>query len=441
MNTSVPCPQCGVAVPGDAPGGSCPSCLLRQAMGPTVAGVAGVGAEPVEGELAGVFPQFQILELIGSGGMGRVYKVMQPGLGRVAALKVLMPELAKDPSFVERFTREGRALARLQHPNIVSVFDIGETRGYCWLLMEYVDGVNLRQVMQSGSLSPKDALQIIPGVCAALEYAHGQGVLHRDIKPENILLDGSGRVKIADFGVAKLSEVEGRRVTLTVSGSALGTPAYMAPEQIERPQDVDHRADIYSLGVVFYEMLTGELPLGRFPAPSETKGVDPRFDNVVFRTLEKQRERRYQTAGEMKTQVEQVKVGEVPPPMPSRPVAAGPGAAGSGRVGEVSAGGRVSEERVSQKAVWGMVCTVSGVLLLLAGTFLTRRVQMEESRSRMMYGDVAEQQRAMMEATQAAMEQQREMMRGMPGGAGGVLPPPMVVPDLRPAVPGETKNN
>ena len=433
MNTSVPCPQCGVAVPGDAPGGSCPSCLLRQAMGPTVAGGAGVVAEPVEGELAGVFPQFQILELIGSGGMGRVYKVMQPGLGRVAALKVLMPELAKDPSFVERFTREGRALARLQHPNIVSVFDIGETRGYCWLLMEYVDGVNLRQVMQSGSLSPKDALQIIPGVCAALEYAHGQGVLHRDIKPENILLDGSGRVKIADFGVAKLSEGEGRRVTLTVSGSSLGTPAYMAPEQIERPQDVDHRADIYSLGVVFYEMLTGELPLGRFPAPSETKGVDPRFDNVVFRTLEKQRERRYQTAGEMKTQVEQVKVGEVPPPMPS-----GSGAAGSGRVGEVSDGGRVREDRVSQKAVWGMVCTVAGVVLLVAGTFVTRRVTLDESRSRMMYSEVAEQQRAMMEA---AMEQQREMMRGMPGGAGGVLVPPVPVPEVRPAVPGETKNN
>ncbi len=433
MNTSVPCPQCGVAVPGDAPGGSCPSCLLRQAMGPTVAGGAGVVAEPVEGELAGVFPQFQILELIGSGGMGRVYKVMQPGLGRVAALKVLMPELAKDPSFVERFTREGRALARLQHPNIVSVFDIGETRGYCWLLMEYVDGVNLRQVMQSGSLSPKDALQIIPGVCAALEYAHGQGVLHRDIKPENILLDGAGRVKIADFGVAKLSEGEGRRVTLTVSGSSLGTPAYMAPEQIERPQDVDHRADIYSLGVVFYEMLTGELPLGRFPAPSETKGVDPRFDNVVFRTLEKQRERRYQTAGEMKTQVEQVKVGEVPPPMPS-----GSGAAGSGRVGEVSDGGRVREERVSQKAVWGMVCTVAGVVLLVAGTFVTRRVTLDESRSRMMYSEVAEQQRAMMEA---AMEQQREMMRGMPGGAGGVLVPPVPVPEVRPAVPGETKNN
>ena len=407
-------------------------------MGPTVAGGAGVVAEPGEGELAGVFPQFQILELIGSGGMGRVYKVMQPGLGRVAALKVMMPELAKDPSFVERFTREGRALARLQHPNIVSVFDIGETGGYCWLLMEYVDGVNLRQVMQSGSLSPKDALQIIPGVCAALEYAHGQGVLHRDIKPENILLDGAGRVKIADFGVAKLSEGEGRRVTLTVSGSSLGTPAYMAPEQIERPQDVDHRADIYSLGVVFYEMLTGELPLGRFPAPSETKGVDPRFDNVVFRTLEKQRERRYQTAGEMKTQVEQVRGAEGPPPMPSGPVASGPAAAGSGRVGEVSDGGRVREERVSQKAVWGMVCTVTGLLVLLAGTFVTRRVSFDESRSRMMHSDMAEQQRAMMEA---AMEQQREMMRGMPGGAGGVLPPPMVVPDVRPAVPEEAKNN
>jgi hypothetical protein len=205
----------------------------------------------------------------------------------------------------------------------------------------------------------------------------------------------------------------------------------MAPEQIERPQDVDHRADIYSLGVVFYEMLTGELPLGRFPAPSETKGVDPRFDNVVFRTLEKQRERRYQTAGEMKTQVEQVRGAEGPPPMPSGP---GPVAREPVRAGEVSGGGRVKEERVSQKAVWGMVCTVTGVLVLLAGTFLTRRVSVEESRARMMYGDAAEQQRAM-------MEEQRRMMRGMSGGAGGVLPPPIVVPDLRPAVPGEVKNN
>src|SRR6185503_14751412 len=144
-------------------------------------------------------------------------------------------------------------LARLNHPNIVSVFDFGQTGGFYYLLMEYVDGVNLRQAMRAGRFSPGEALQ----------YAHEQGVLHRDIKPENILLDAKGRVKIADFGIAKLVGEDQPNVTLTNTGAALGTPHYMAPEQLKSPGDVDQRADIYSLGVVFYEMLTGELPIGR----------------------------------------------------------------------------------------------------------------------------------------------------------------------------------
>ena len=267
----------------------------------------------------------------------------------MAALKILPRELAADPAFAERFMREGRALAKLSHPNIVGVFDFGKSGDFHWLLMEYVDGVNLRQAMHAGAMNPRETLQVIPAICAALDYSHSQGVLHRDIKPENILIDTSGRVKIADFGVAKLSGEAGRRVTLTLSGSPLGTPAYMAPEQIEHPQDVDHRADIYSLGVVFYEMLTGELPLGRFPAPSETAGIDPRLDTVVFRTLEKQRERRYQSAGEMKTQVENVASAPplpcIPPQIPRMP-------------------GRVPE-RTSRKAVWGLVLVLLGMLVLL----------------------------------------------------------------------------
>src|SRR4029434_11213625 len=190
------------------------------------------------------------------------------------------------------------------------------TENFYYLMMEFVDGVNLRQAMQAGRFSPSEALAIVPKMCEALQYAHEQGVLHRDIKPENILLDADGRVKIADFGVAKLAggaDVPG--AALTATGAQLGTAAYMAPEQIERPQDVDHRADIYSLGVVFYELLTGELPLGRFPAPSEKAGTDPRLDTIVFRTLEKERERRFQSAGEVKTEVEHVTSSE-PPPMP-----------------------------------------------------------------------------------------------------------------------------
>jgi serine/threonine protein kinase len=142
----------------------------------------------------------------------------------------------------------------------------------------------------------------VPRLCDALHYAHEHGILHRDIKPENILIDKAGRVKIADFGLARFErEKDQNQVRLTMSGAQLGTAAYMAPEQVERPHDVDHRADIYSLGVVFYEMLTGELPIGRFAAPSEMSGVDPRLDSVVLRTLEKQRERRFQTADEVQT--------------------------------------------------------------------------------------------------------------------------------------------
>jgi tRNA A-37 threonylcarbamoyl transferase component Bud32 len=283
-----------------------------------VAAAAPRPTPPTREELADAFPQLEILELIGQGGMGFVFKARQPKLDRLVALKILPQSLAADPAFAERFTREGRMLARLNHPNIVIIHDFGQAGGFFYLLMEYVDGVNLRQAMRVGRFTPMQALAIVPKICEALQFAHNEGILHRDIKPENILLDSKGRVKIADFGIAKLL-VEGQTpATLTGSGATLGTPHYMAPEQIERPGDVDHRADIYSLGVVFYEMLTGELPIGRFAPPSEKSTVDPRMDEVVLRALEKERERRPQSAGEVKTQVETIAgTGEAPPKTPS----------------------------------------------------------------------------------------------------------------------------
>src|SRR5262249_46851880 len=145
---------------------------------------------------------------------------------------------------------------------------------------------------------------IVPQICDALQYAHEEGVVHRDIKPENILLDRKGRVKIADFGLAKLLRRDGENFTLTGSRQVMGTLYYMAPEQVERPLEVDHRADIYSLGVVFYEMLTGQLPVGRFPLPSEKVGTDPHFDGIVLHALEREPERRYQHASDVKTDVE-----------------------------------------------------------------------------------------------------------------------------------------
>lgn len=299
------CPKCGAAVPADAPQGLCPKCVFAGLAAPPLTGGATATAEiPSLERVAAAFPQLEVAELVGRGGMGFVFKARQPHLDRWVALKLLPDKLARDPQFAERFNREGRVLAKLNHPNIVSVFDFGQTPDFYYLLMEYVDGVNLRQAMQAGRFSPAEALTIVPKICEALQYAHEQGVLHRDIKPENILLDAKGRVKIADFGIAKLVGEVKPEVTLTGTGAALGTLHYMAPEQLETPAKVDHRADIYSLGVVFYEMLTGELPIGRFAPPSERTPVDAKVDEVVFRALEKDRDKRFQSAGEVKQTVE-----------------------------------------------------------------------------------------------------------------------------------------
>jgi serine/threonine protein kinase len=257
-------------------------------------------------EVAKRLPQFEILELIGRGGMGVVYKARQPQLDRIVALKILPPLDALSPDFVARFTREARSLAKLNHPNIVHVHDFGETGGLYYIIMEYVDGANLRQLLESRRLTPAEALAIVPKICDALEYAHEEGLVHRDIKPENLLIDKRGRVRIADFGLAKLLRREALDLSLTLSGMSLGTIRYMAPEQMDRPDTVDHRADIYSLGVVIYEMLTGELPVGRFDLPSQKAPVDARLDQIVLHALERDVDRRYQHASEVRTDVERV---------------------------------------------------------------------------------------------------------------------------------------
>jgi serine/threonine protein kinase len=259
--------------------------------------------------LAPHFPNLEILELLGQGGMGAVYKARQPGLDRLVALKVLPPGIGSGAAFAERFKREARSLARLNHPNIVAVYDFGEAAGLYYFVMEYVDGANLRQMERTERLAPREALGIVVQVCEALQYAHDEGIVHRDIKPENILLDKKGRVKIADFGLAKLLARAPADFTLTQPQQVMGTPHYMAPEQLEHPAEVDQRADIYSLGVVFYEMLTGELPLGRFAPPSQKFQVDVRLDEVVLKALEKEPSRRYQHASEVKTDVEEISRG------------------------------------------------------------------------------------------------------------------------------------
>jgi serine/threonine protein kinase len=310
MDTAKYCQHCGKPLGGKDIRGLCPECMLKVGLGSTF-GPAGAGekkrfAAPTLAEVAKFFPQLKIIQVLGQGGMGAVYKTRQPALDRLVALKILPPEAGSDPDFAERFAREARALARLNHPNIVAVYEFGEAAGLHYFIMEYVDGVNLRQLQESGKLSSRDALKIIPQICEALQFAHDEGIVHRDIKPENVLLDNKGRVKIADFGLAKILGREPEALRLTGAKDLMGTPHYMAPEQVEHPQAVDHRADIYSLGVVFYEMLTGELPLGKFQPPSRKVQVDVRLDEVVMHALEKEPERRYQHASDVKSDVETI---------------------------------------------------------------------------------------------------------------------------------------
>ncbi len=321
-NANPKCPQCGAEMPGGAAGRVCPRCAAAFLKGePTkipggTAGSPRPFTPPPVAELAPLFPQLEILELIGQGGMGAVYKARQKELDRIVALKILPPGVG-GADFAERFAREAKALARLNHPGIVTLYEFGRSNGLFFFLMEYVDGATLRQVLQGGRISPREALAIVPAICDALQYAHDQGIVHRDIKPENILLDRRGRTKVADFGLAKLMESGGEVSDIDsgtpASGSAatqaskvMGTPQYMAPEQVEHPATVDHRADIYALGVVFYQMLTGEMPGKRVEAPSTKVQIDVRLDEVVLRALEKNPDRRYGQASQIKTAVETI---------------------------------------------------------------------------------------------------------------------------------------
>ena len=300
------CPKCGAALPAEATAGLCPRCLMAEAMEPTQTGAGDAPPqEPISPEeLAPHFPQLEILECLGRGGMGVVYKARQKSLNRLVALKLLAPERVADEAFAKRFSQEAQALAALNHPSIVTIYDFGQAGGFYFLLMEFVDGVNLRQAMKADRFTPEQALAVVPPVCEALHFAHEHGIVHRDIKPENLLLDKDGRIKIADFGVAKILHADDSDAGLAESQPA-GTPQYMAPEQKER-RVTDHRADIYSLGVVLYELLTGDLPTERIQPPSRKVHIDVRLDEIVLRALQTKPELRYQTAADLSAQVETI---------------------------------------------------------------------------------------------------------------------------------------
>jgi serine/threonine protein kinase len=260
--------------------------------GPYVA--AGFEA-PSPAELSARLPNLEVEQVLGHGGMGVVYKGRQPFLDRNVAIKVVRPDLLANPESQQRFLAEARTLARLEHPYIVTVYDFGKAGDLYYLVMQYVDGSSLRSRLAAKTITERDVLDYVPQIGEALQHAHDNGIVHRDVKPENVIVDQRNRVRLVDFGLARIF---GGAIANPSDNRIAGTFGYMAPEQMSTPDKVDHRADIYSAGVVCYEMLCGHRPETAMSPPSSMKGIDARFDPIVLKAMERDRERRYQQARE-----------------------------------------------------------------------------------------------------------------------------------------------
>lgn len=263
---------------------------------------------PAPHELSELLSQYEVDMLLGRGGMGAVYKGRHRTLDRVVAIKILPPEMDDiDSSYAERFKNEARAMARLSHPNIVSVYDFGETAGgLLYFVMEFIEGMDVHKMLKEhGRLQSSHVKNIIAQVCDALDYAHEMKIIHRDIKPANIMVGYDGKVKVADFGLAKITQ--GSDACLTQSNALLGTLHYMAPEALMLGTSVDHRADIFAVGVMLYQMLTGKLPQGMFEMPSKrVEGVDAKFDVIIAKALMEDRNKRYQTIADMRVDFSEI---------------------------------------------------------------------------------------------------------------------------------------
>lgn len=266
-----------------------------------------LASAPAPGQLNEMIPQGRYLveAIVGAGGMGVVYRGIQVSLNRSVAIKLLRCGDGGAYAFEDRFRREAMAMARLNHPNIVSIYDFDRVgQDFLFLVMEFIEGTDLAEIMRTGGMSPQLAMLLLPQVCQALEYAHSRGIVHRDVKPANIMVTRRGEVKVTDFGLAKKFDQMNSFVTMT--NMIMGTPEYAAPEQVDAHREVDHRADIYALGVMIYQMLTGQLPRGAWQPPSQRPGVDPRMDGIVIKALMHDRNQRYQSVTELRCAVEEV---------------------------------------------------------------------------------------------------------------------------------------
>ncbi len=329
---SPPCAQCGKPMPAGLGGVSCPKCLLTgqdalsgitltetgslsdnavvKAFGVAMnAGKPGQWQPPEPDELREMLPGYGIEKLIGRGGMGAVYRGVQTTLDRRVAIKILPPGLGEhDPAFVERFLNEARLMAKLAHPNVVTIYDSGETKnGQLYYVMELMDGTDVaRMIFEQGRLSVELARAICLRVCDALSAAHDLGIVHRDIKPANVLVSTKNVVKVADFGLARLEDAHSG---LTRTGFMVGTPDFLAPEAMTPGVELDGRADLYAVGVMLYQMLTGALPRGAFkPASALVAGLERHFDSVISRAMQPKPADRYASAAQMRHDLEQLSV-------------------------------------------------------------------------------------------------------------------------------------
>ena len=316
MSSGKNCGTCGTPLPAGMLQGLCPACLRKVAFAMPSLGdftpqgtfperVFGHWDPPPTSEVAALLPEgsYAVGKLIGRGGMGAVYEGIQLRLKRPVAIKLMRQDQGADEGFRLRFQREALLLASLDHPGIVKVIDCGEAGpDLLYIVMELVDGVNLMEVIRSGGVSEKRALDIVEQVCAALRFAHENGIVHRDIKPSNILLSRDGRVRIADFGLAMALDPDGHGP----EDHGIGTPSYAAPEQMRADGKVDQRADLYAVGVMIYQMLTGGLPQEGWKPPSQLVAVDPAWDKIVSKALEAMPEDRIGAADEMQAMLSRI---------------------------------------------------------------------------------------------------------------------------------------
>jgi len=297
------------------------------------------------------FGDYEILEELGAGGMGKVYRARDLTLERLVALKTLAQQFSSDTSYVQRFLKEARAAARLNHPNIVQIYDFGCVDSVYYLAMEFVDGHSLGTYLKRGHFSETESIQIIRHACRALSVAHADGIVHRDIKPDNLMLTSRGDVKLVDLGIAKRIDED---QSLTQTGQAIGTPHYISPEQIRGQKDVDPRADVYSLGATLYHLVTGHTPYSGasgpivmsmhlvepLPAPRRFEaGLSEGICGVIRRMMAKDRDARYGDVYALDLDLYRLQCGEMPQPDEQQGMAIEPQGGMTGSPGYVPAAG------------------------------------------------------------------------------------------------------